>query len=49
MEKVYIVFHLSVNGGWYWVAEFKTIKECNVYLSQENYRVIDGWKKAEKK
>lgn len=45
MDKVYIV--LIVKDGFLKiVAEYAHISDCNEYLSDKRYRVIDAWKKC---
>ena len=45
MKKVYLVL-IEKQGILKLVAEHEHIKDCNEYLKDSKYRIIDCWRKA---
>lgn len=46
MKKIYIIVK-NIDGVLKVVAEFDEISQCNEYLKDANYRVLNAWKKDE--
>jgi hypothetical protein len=45
MKKVYLVL-IEKQGVLKVVAEHENIKECNEYLKDNKYRIVDCWRKS---